>query len=169
MSESDNFQLNELINILKDFIEFLEPFKKLLNTYNVQFLVEDHWNNDQILAPVLRNDLEKFINKPENETNVNLVKYFHQFEPNFNGTELEKSFSTIKKFKRIWQEKVLTPIETLVDLKGNAEFDFEKLQKQNRFMKVKKVHEVDIMSKFVALLCKKLNIETVSRKIIKST
>jgi hypothetical protein len=175
-------RLDDLIDYLERLLDFLEPFKQLLNTHNVQFLVDDFWSNEKLFEKQLRLDLEDFIvanervsnlNEEQREFNVNLIKFYHQFslanDGSSNGTPstcLEQLFMKIIKLKNEWNQTILTSLNSLTRSELNASREFEKrfdlMQKQNRFMNEKKVHEVDIMSKFVATMCKNQEIETVN-------
>ena len=39
MNELPNNNVSELISILKEFTNFLEPYKQLLDTHNIQFIL----------------------------------------------------------------------------------------------------------------------------------
>lgn len=169
--------LPKLISILENYTNFLGPFKTLLNTHNLQFIVENHWSNESILNLDLRKDLEHFlIHASSNNTPPNLVKYFHLLnDSNANDAHsslkfLNQLFLEIKSLNDVWSEKVLTKPECLfmpenqelIEFEKNYERQFAIVERQNRFMNNKKAYEVDIMSKFVAKLCKMVGLQTVS-------
>jgi hypothetical protein len=175
----ENTELSELIKILKHFVDLLEPFKTLLNTHNVQFLLESHWQNDLILTEKLRLELECLIN--ESSANcINLVKSYKEFLLSANGSSNGSFkiplYSQLKECNDLWNEKIVVDgdqflnklISSSKDSVDLMEFNrslkdkFAIIGKQNRFMNEKKSYEVDTMSKFVANLCKKFNIDTVS-------
>jgi hypothetical protein len=175
--------LQKLIKILETYTNFLSSFKVLLNTHNLQFLVENHWSNEDILRSDLRDDLDRFLRASKNNHTPNLVKYFHFLDEN-NAKEEQLSleslnflFLEIKKLNNLWNEQVITQPERVFALENQnklelIEFEnfFEKqfaiVEKQNRFMNKKKSYEVDIMSKFVAKLTKMVGLSTVSTKIM---
>ena len=159
-------RLNELIDLLETFKSFIERFRTLLNSHNVQFLVDNFWTDERLVENGIVQDLNRFLDQSVPNQTVNLIKYYHDFSQDLsdhsNPTELEKLFLEIINLKKLWNEKVLTPTSHFLNVQ-NICFDeaFDKIQKQNRFMNQKKVHEVDIMSKFVAKLCQDNDIETV--------
>ena len=161
-------RLNELIDLLETFKSFIESFKTLLNSHNVQFLVDTFWTDERLIENGIVQDLNCFLNQSvSNKNTVNLIKYYHEFSQDLshrsNPTELEKLFLEIINLKNLWNEKVLTPASHFFSEQSDCFDDaFDKIQKQNRFMNQKKVHEVDTMSKFVAKLCQDNDIETVS-------
>ena len=168
--------LLKLIPILDNFTSFINTFKVLLNTHNLQFLVENHWSNEEILSTDLRDDLDKFLSKKvSSNTTPNLLKYFHML--NEANVELElkslnQLFLKIKHFNKLWDEEVIMKTENIFleenqelnEFEINYEKQFSIIEKQNRFMNNKKAYEVDIMSKFVAKLSKMLGLQTVSLK-----
>ena len=119
MNELPINKVSELISILKEFTNFLEPYKQLLDTHNIQFILKDHWSSQAIINEPLRKIL----------TNIDILFSKHQIS-------IEKDFEFEKKF--------------------------DIMKKQNRFMKEKKIYEVDTMSIFVQKLCNHLKIGTVS-------
>jgi hypothetical protein len=168
--------LHKLITILDNFTSFINSFKVLLNTHNLQFLVENHWSNEKILSSDLSDDLDKFLAKNVlTNTTPNLLKYFHLLNEANVDLELEslnQLFLRIKHLNKLWDEEVITKPETffceenqeLNEFEKNYEKQFSIIEKQNRFMNNKKAYEVDIMSKFVAKLSKMLGLQTVSLK-----
>ena len=175
--------LQKLIKILETYTSFLSPFKVLLNTHNLQFLVENHWSNEDILRSDLRGDLDSFLGASKNSHTANLVKYFH-FLDETNAKEeqlslesLNSLFLEIKKLNNLWNEQVITQSERVFALENQNQLEliefenfFEKqfaiVENQNRFMNKKKSYEVDIMSKCVAKLTKMVGLSTVSTKIL---
>lgn len=177
----ENTELSGLIKILKHFVDLLEPFKTLLNTHNVQFILESHWQNDSILTEKLRLDLEYLINESQSSADcINLVKSYKEFllsgNGSSNGSFIFPLYSQLKECNDLWNEKIVVDgdqfLNTLISSSKDSvdlmEFNrslkdkFAIIGKQNRFMNEKKSYEVDTMSKFVANLCKKFNIDTVS-------
>ncbi len=175
MTKNQREQLQSLIGILDAFTDFLRPFRLLVNTHNVQFIVDKLWHNEAYINADLRNDLELFIaDCNQKEKPVNLVEYYMCLRDgvkNANANSfLDSLFDQLIKFNTVWHEQVLTAPEDLIrcDQESNLkEFTetvnrkFEVMVKQNRFMNAKKSYEVDEMSKFVAKLCKKLDVNTV--------
>ena len=179
--------LEELTLILEKYISFLNPFKSLLNTHNVQFLIENHWSNPKILSEILRKDLEVYLKRFESSSKSgdyhltpNLIKHYHLIESQRDNENtflhsLDSLFLTLNSLNKIWDTQVVASIDDVFneDMKNNvssialnefqAKFEqkFSILEKQNRFMNKKKSYEVDIMSKFVAKLCKMLDLATV--------
>lgn len=159
-------RLNDLIRLLDNYIDFIEPFKKLLDAHNIGFITDKQWLNEAIINQDLRLELETLIpNDLKNE--INLVKIFNDSTQQIDSL-LYSLFSKIKTLKSLWEDKVLINIDDFfkqhqVSDHSNEEFDtkFESMKKQNRFMNQKKVYEVDTMSIFVAKLCKHLQIGTV--------
>lgn len=168
----------ELVNlraILQLYIDFLQPFRLLLNTHNVQFVVDGLWNNDAYITPTLRACLEHVIQDSVNINQpVNLVKIYNDMiqKNRVNedkSNELFNLFDKLIEFDRVWHDRVLTPPDALINSQDSelTEFNdtvnkkFQVMVKQNRFMNAKKAYEVDEMSKFVAKLCKKLDIHTI--------
>lgn len=157
-------RLDLLKNILDNLIKFIEPYKRLLDTHNIQFIIDKHWSDEAIINEKLRNELENLI---ENEKqDINLIKIF-ETQAEQNGS-LAFLFKQVKAFQAIWLDKVLTDVKFLFEShqlseKMNEEFNekFDTMKKQNRFMNQKKVYEVDTMSLFVAKLCNHLKIGTV--------
>ena len=170
--------LHKLILILDNFTSFINTFKVLLNTHNLQFLVENHWSNEEILSSDLRDDLDKFLAKKVlSNTTPNLLKYFHLLNEANVDQELKflnQLFLKIKHLNKLWDEEVITKPENifleenqeLTEFEKNYEKQFAIIEKQNRFMNNKKAYEVDIMSKFVAKLSKMLGLQTVSVKCL---
>ena len=157
----------QLIKQLDKFTEFLEPYKLLLRTHNVQFLVDNFWDNEKIFTKDLKDSISDFIDKATAESSdntINLIKQFRDFtkqECEINNG-FKNIFTEVSNMSQAWNEQVLTPLDSLLKSKTSRfEAAFEKIKKQNRFMNKKKVHEVDIMSKFVAELCEEQGIETV--------
>jgi hypothetical protein len=166
MNELPNNNVSELISILKEFTNFLEPYKQLLDTHNIQFILKDHWSSQAIINEPLRKDLENFISKNKD---LNLIKYFKNDSPSNENNFLDNLFTEIKRLKLLWEEKILTNIDILfskhqISIEKDLEFEkkFDIMKKQNRFMKEKKIYEVDTMSIFVQKLCNHLKIGTVS-------
>ena len=174
---NNSSKLDELIDVLESYTQFLEPYRFLLNTHNVQFLVDNLWQNETYIDKQLRTDLESHINEcNETKTPVNLVKSFvnraqstTDDDQNKNKSSLDNLFVKLHEFNHLWTKKVITPPDILIqsDQTELIEFNesvnkkFEVMVKQNRFMNPKKVYEVDEMSKFVSKLCKKLGIHTI--------
>jgi hypothetical protein len=172
-------QLESLIKVLDVYTEFLKPQRLLLNTHNVQFIVDNLWENASYISDELRNDLDSFIAETERRNEpVNLVKYYLSMRNSSdvasfkttNTATLDSLFRQLIEFDSLWHAQVLTPPQALTEQNNNnsmSEFNeavnarFEVMVKQNRFMNAKKSYEVDEMSKFVAKLCKKLEINTV--------
>ncbi len=159
-----------LTKSLDTFTKFLEPYKYLLASHNVQFLVDNFWSKEYILPCSLRKDLDTLVaSYTLPDTPVNLVKYYSEVTShNLTGnSDLERLFLQINSLINQWNDDILTPIESLLnaDLTKKYESAFSKIKKQNRFMNQKKVHEVDVMSKFVAELCESKGIQNVSLKI----
>lgn len=74
-----NNRIQILEEILEKFCTLLDPFKPLLNSHNVQFLTDNHWN-DGIKDEAIRNDLLYFL-----KNDLNLVEYlFKQRETSSN-------------------------------------------------------------------------------------
>ena len=160
-----NSHLNLLINILDDFIQFLEPYKFLLDTHNIQFIIDNHWSNEAIINEKLRKELETLIHIEKNE--INLLKLFSNTDTQ-QSSVLNNLFNEIKTCRSTWTEKILTDLNFLFErhhvsekMKEEFEKKFDTMKKQNRFMNQKKVYEVDTMSLFVAKLCNHLKIGTV--------
>lgn len=179
MENKENSDLDKLKNILKKFIDFIEPFRPLLNAQNVRFVSENHWADDKILPSMLRKELEDIIDKCQlSNQPVNLVKHYKNFTENCceNNKAQLSFYSKLKECVQLWNEHVVMDAEQFLDrLFANApnsdelrEYDkrlvekFAILERQNRFMNEKKSYEVDTMSKFVANLCNKFGIRTVS-------
>jgi hypothetical protein len=172
-----NGKLAELNEIIQDLMEFLEPFKPLANTHNVQFLADNLWMNESLIHRGIRIDLDNYLLNEcasENKQQPNLVKFYTSLkERRKNESDLntiENFFLKLHEFNKIWDSRVLTTSETLLsneNRKDLIEFNekvnkkFEVMVKQNRFMNEKKSYEVDEMSKFVSKLCKKLDVYTV--------
>ena len=175
-------RLNELNNLIEIFIKFLEPYKQLLNTHNVEFLTENNWHHDSYINKNIRDDLENFLanfdsleSSSIDQTGTkrpNLLKYYAKLSnsQNIARANLDGLFVSVKQLHEVWNGQVLTDPARLFESSGDlAEFErrfekkFDVLKKENRFMNQKKSYEVDLMSKFVAKLCKKLDINTVSR------
>ncbi|CAF0895585.1 unnamed protein product [Brachionus calyciflorus] len=158
-------KLNFYQNLLKEIYSLVEENRSLLNTNNVQFLVEDHWNSK--FNTELKNDLEIFLKeKLENNSSVNLLKYFIQNQPDPKLPYLNSLFDRLKNLFNTWDYKVCTNQDELIKMDRPDLIEFNQIvkqrftivQKQNRFMNTKKLYEVDHMSKFVASLCKKQDI-----------
>lgn len=170
--DSKNSKLNELKSILDGQIEFVELYRGLLDTNNVQFLVDNHWITDRILPNELKEDLDKFIAESRQPVGspANLIKYFAQENFSDKFYFLNSLLKRLKDFQTEWNLKVLTPEEILLQTKNQELIEFNQrvnekfsiIEKQNRFMNLKKSYEVDHMSKFVGGLCKKNDIYTVS-------
>ena len=174
---ADSQRLDDLTRILEEFIHFIKPFERLLDTHNVQFINDEHWTSDTIINPELRKDLSEFIDTYKEASSpmpiINLVKYYSQFE-SLGKTgplnSLDRLISQLYEFHKTWNQRVLTDLkdlECLDQLAFSAEHDpefklkFNELGRQNRFMNQKKIYEVDTMSVIVAKLCKKQGINTV--------
>ena len=163
MNESYS-RLNILTNILDNLIQFIEPYKFLLDTHNIQFIIDNHWSNEAIINGKLRIELENMIEKENHD--INLIKMFAT-DTELSGV-LASLFNQVKVFREIWLDQVLIDVNVLFkshQLSETINEDFEKkfetMKKQNRFMNQKKVYEVDTMSLFVAKLCNHLKIGTV--------
>ena len=180
MENIDQNKLEKLIKILKHLIDFLEPYKTLLNTHNVQYIVENHWNNESFITKELRSELDGFINEFESTMGrINLIKAYKDFlfSANPDGFKLSL-FSQLKECNDLWNGQIIVDADQfldrlitssinsndLIEFNKNLNEKFDIIERQNRFMNEKKSYEVDTMSKFVANLCKKLNINTVSKK-----
>jgi hypothetical protein len=165
---------DELINVIDLFINFIDEYKELLNTHNVQFLIDHHWTSTAIIKNEIRRDLEHLIQVSDEAPN--LLKTFKSISQNESANQFESLnelvFKSLNLFDKTWHETVLTKADKLFDLEScNSEnlktFEqnylqkFAQIEKQNRFMNEKKKYEVDLMSKFVAKLCKNLNINKV--------
>ena len=168
-SISQNKTLQSLIDILETYINFLHTFKSLLNTHNVQFLVDNHWANETYLNKDLRADLDKFI-QHEQSLKPNLIRECYLTQENTHLQTLASLIASLKSLDSVWQTQVITAPEKifqnefrpeLSDFERRFEAKFKVLEKQNRFMNKKKSYEVDIMSKFVGKLCKMLDLKTV--------
>jgi hypothetical protein len=169
-------RLEQLIEIINELMRFVEPFKPFLNSHNVQFLVEDHWQDEVLISKELREDLGEFISSEmkrsndSTETKVNLIKYWVEFvrQDCASKNNLEELFSKLEHFKTVWNEQVVCTNDLFyaesVDYERELEEKFNKMKRQNRFMNEKKSYEVDLMSKFVARLCNKLSIKTVMHR-----
>ena len=175
-NEKRKRRLEQLIEIINELIRFLEPFKPFLNSHNVQFLVENHWQDEVLIRKETRENLDEFVSnemmKTSNdsaETKVNLIKYWLEFSrKNIAPMNcLEELFSKLNQLKTVWDEQVVCTnhlFETeSADYERQLEEKFNRMRKQNRFMNEKKSYEVDLMSKFVARLCNKLDIQTVTK------
>ena len=174
--EKKKKRLEQLIEIINELMRFLEPFKPFLNSHNVQFLVEDHWQDEVLIKKELRENLDEFIlNETKTsddlaEIKVNLIKYWLEFslKDSLAKNCLEELFSTLNQLKTVWNEQVVCTNDLFeaesADYERELEAKFNKMKKQNRFMNEKKSYEVDLMSKFVARLCNKLDIQTVKKK-----
>lgn len=180
MKKSQN--LAYLIDLLKRLVDFIEPYKPLLNTHNVEFITGNQWEDKSLLSEELRVDLDRLIDASDGV--VNIVKRFKEFNIHESKASdyanLENLCRQIKLFMNEWDQNVITdpntflfdyikntqledsPLDDLQQYQADIERKFAVMQKQNRFMNEKKSYEVDLMSKFVALLCKKLHIDTVS-------
>ena len=178
-SNTNKIRLAELYNLIEIFIKFLEPYKQLLNTHNVEFLTENNWHNDSYINKSIRGDLEHFLSNYDSlesssidQTGLkrpNLLKYYAKLNNSQAKTDLDKLFLNVKQLHDVWDTQVLTQPADLFEKSNDLdEFEdrfeqkFDKLKRENRFMNQKKSHEVDLMSKIVAKLCKKLGINTVS-------
>lgn len=169
----ENFKtptLEDLKSVLVDLIDFVEVHRSLLDTNNVQFLVDNHWTNENILDKSLSADLENFLSNSKSKP-ANLIKYFTKLPDNECGPypSLNSVFRSLKSLFKDWNDRVLTSEQVLLDsdrddlieFNSSVNEKFSVIERQNRFMKVKKSYEVDHMSKFVGTLCKKLDIYTV--------
>ena len=163
-------RLNQLVDILDKYIEFLAPYRQLLNAHNVNFLLDEHWFDPSIIAPDLRNELDEMVVLRSSDDGCpNLVKRYAQFaESTDNNSCLDRLFSVLNSHKDVWSTHVLTPVESLFTTDDSPDDQASATNKkrvilegQNRFMNEKKTYEVDLMSEFVAYLCTKLNIKTV--------
>ncbi len=153
------------------FIEFIDYFKELLKIQQFQFLIDNHWENNDIINPKIRADLDKLIEECDKTNQApNLLKVY-MFGSKYPMLEnIDELFVQLKNLNKIWEDEVLTSAENLFDSNNTelARFEenfllkFSQIGKQNRFMNEKKTYEVDVMSKFVAKLCKSNNINTVS-------
>ncbi|RNA37081.1 methyltransferase 25 [Brachionus plicatilis] len=161
--------LKNLQIILNELIDFIEEYRGLLDTNHVQFLVDNHWYTDTILNKNLRNDLENFLQNTDKSTPANLIKYFYHSERNNLYPSLNCLFDRVENFFKRWNKDVCTEqgdlLKTnqseLLDFNQMVNEKFAKVQKQNRFMNLKKQYEVDHMSKFVGTLCRKHEIFTI--------
>jgi hypothetical protein len=163
--------LTKLTEKIDLFIEFIEYFKELLQIQQFQFLIDNHWENNDIINPKIRDDLDKLIEECDKTNEApNLLKIY-MFGSKYPILEnIHEIFVQLKNLNKIWQDEVLTSIENVFDTNNKelAKFEenfllkFSQIGKQNRFMNEKKTYEVDLMSKFVAKLCKSNNINTVS-------
>ncbi|CAF0768311.1 unnamed protein product [Brachionus calyciflorus] len=167
MRSLENFK-----NVLDELIDFVEENRSLLDTNHVQFLVDNHWFTDSILNPSLRNDLEYFIKEKSGleKGPVNLIRYFSElfdFDPKLEN--LNSLFFKLRKLFEIWDDEICTDQSELLKTDKSELIEFNKMvndkfsviQKQNRFMNLKKSYEVDHMSKFVGTLCRKHEIYTI--------
>jgi tellurite resistance-related uncharacterized protein len=164
-------RLNELNVVLLDLISFIEPYKPLLNTHNVSFLVNNDWYDSNVLTEDFRSDLEilnqKFIKMTEYGKVNNLVEYYLSTQTNDDKiqTPTWKFFKKLNNLNKNWTNTIVTQVDYFFsnDDKTVKKIDeqFYKVKKQNRFMAPKKVYEVDTMSIFVAKLCKKTHVNTV--------
>ena len=153
------------------FIEFIDYFKELLKIQQFQFLIDNHWENNDIINPKIRADLDKLIEECDKTNQApNLLKVY-MFGSKYPMLEnIDELFVKLKNLNKIWEDEVLTSAENLFDsnnkelarFEDNFLLKFSQIGKQNRFMNEKKTYEVDVMSKFVAKLCKSNNINTVS-------
>lgn len=153
------------------FIEFIDRFKELLKIQQFQFLIDNHWENNDIINPKIRADLDKLVEECDKTNQApNLLKIY-MFGSKYPMLEnIDELFVQLKNLNKIWEDEVLTSAENLFDSNNKelARFEenfllkFSQIGKQNRFMNEKKTYEVDVMSKFVAKLCKSNNINTVS-------
>jgi hypothetical protein len=178
MAQNQRAQLESLTRTLDTFTEFLRPFRLLVNTHNVQFVVDNLWQNDSYINAALRTDLEAYIAEcGRNETPVNLVKYFMSMrdkqtsESKSYTPSLDALLGELIKFDTLWHQQVLTRPDVLIqnvqdtslnEFNETVNRKFEVMVKQNRFMNAKKAYEVDEMSMFVARLCQKLDVHTVT-------
>lgn len=171
--EKKKRRLEQLIEIINELVRFVEPFKPFLNSHNVQFLVEEHWQDEVLIRKEIRESLDEFIsNEMSNhstETKVNLIKYWLEFVRKDIAPMncLEELFSKLNQLKTVWNEQVVCSNDLFdtesIGYERELEEKFNKMRKQNRFMNEKKSYEVDLMSKFVARLCNKLDIKTVRK------
>lgn len=164
MNSLENFKI-----ILNELIDFIEEFRGLLDTNHVQFLVDKHWYTDTVLNLNLRDDLENFIINYDKSASVNLIKYFYYSERNSLYPSLNSLFDRVQYLFKRWDTEICTQQEDLlktdqtelINFKQMVDEQFSKIQKQNRFMNQKKQYEVDHMSKFVGILCRKQEIYTI--------
>lgn len=167
--------LETLVKTLKHFIEFIEPFKSLLNTHNVNFIVDNHWQNENILPSSLRTELDRFIDKCiQSKQPINLVKHYKSYLSEPESNEQFSFYQNLKECLDMWEKNVIIDADRflgdelfnscseLIDYNSKLEERFRIIGRENRFMNEKKSYEVDTMSKFVANLCKKLDIKTVN-------
>ena len=172
-------RLEDLIGILEEYIQFIQPYEVLLNTHNVQFINDQHWTSDAIIHPELRKDLDQFIEANKEASSpvpiINLVKYYSKFsettakkEPS--NSPLDRLIAQLYAFHETWNRQVLTDLKDVDCLDQTAfsaehdpefKFKFKEMGRQNRFMNQKKIYEVDTMSIVVGKLCKRQGISTV--------
>jgi len=159
------------------FIELIDEFKELLGIQKFQFLIDNHWENENILNSKLRHDLDELAKECDKNNQVpNLLKIYMLETENRMLKNLSELFDKLKKLNKLWNEEILTPVDNLFDLNNKQLENFEKkfllkfsqIGKQNRFMNEKKTYEVDLMSKFVAKLCKSQDIKTVSAAMLQN-
>ena len=162
--------LSQLIQNIDQFIEFIDSYRNLINTHNVQFLVEDHWFNSSIINTEIQTDLDLLVQDCHLSSQIpNLLRIYIKKNESLIFPNIEKLFCQLKYLNKIWNEEILTPANSIFDsnniVLNNFEATFLKnmshIERQNRFMNEKKTYEVDLMSKFVAKLCKNKNINTV--------
>lgn len=162
--------LSQLIQNIDQFIEFIDSYRNLINTHNVQFLVEDHWSNTSIINTEIQTDLDLLVQNCNLSSQIpNLLRIYITKNESLVFPNIEKLFRQLKYLNKIWNEEILTPANSIFDSNNielnNFEATFLKnmsqIERQNRFMNEKKTYEVDLMSKFVAKLCKNKNINTV--------
>lgn len=160
-------KLENLKIILNELTDFVEEYRGLLDTNHVQFLVDKHWHTDAVLNTNLRDDLENFLNSKENP--ANLIKYFFFSERDSLYPSLNSLFERVEYLFKRWDKEVCTDQNDLLSTHKSDLINFNKMvnekfaiiQKQNRFMNLKKQYEVDHMSKFVGTLCRKQEIFTI--------
>lgn len=164
--------IEKLIDVLKQLIDFIAPFRIFLDTLNVEYVNGNHWDNEEILPAHLWRELNKLIDGFEVENRpVNLIKHYSNFMNNPNAPQFS-FYPRLKECIDLWNKYVVIDADCFLShlfndseelLEYNRQIDakFAILERQNRFMNEKKCYEVDTMSKFVANLCKKFDTNTV--------
>lgn len=162
----NNLRKEELESLLLKFTKFLEPYKHLLNSHNVQYLIDDHWN--QVFTDnELKDDLNVLI-----DHKLTLLEYFDSFSETrkpFTLKVLDKFLQDLKDLHENWIKLVITRKENIITEELDAQLNEveelrrknEKLKYSDRFMTAKKSHEVDELSHLIAKLCKSLSINKV--------
>lgn len=166
--------LNRLTDVIKRLIDFIEPFRCLLDTLNIDFINGHHWSNQKILPDNLRQELDEFVDECERSNQpVNLIKHYANFINSEESSSKRLSFyPSLKEYIEMWNKHVVIDADRflsylfdesseLIEYNRQLGEKFAVLERQNRFMNEKKCYEVDTMSKFVANLCEKFNINTV--------